>query len=159
MTDMAAATTRAKRAAGAMTKPRLGWVVALTSTAYFMVVLDSWIELTLALLVAGIGISMALPTVPTAVLSAVAPEEMGTASGINYMAQRFGAVFAIAIGSTVFSAYGRLGSPASVTAGFRPALWACAAFAVLAALSAVAMSSRKPRATVALERIEAPTPA
>jgi EmrB/QacA subfamily drug resistance transporter len=118
----------------------------------------SWIELTLALLVAGIGISMALPTVPTAVLSAVAPEEMGTASGINYMAQRFGAVFAIAIGSTVFSAYGRLGSPASVTAGFRPALWACAAFAVLAALSAVAMSSREPRATAG-ERIEAPTPA
>jgi EmrB/QacA subfamily drug resistance transporter len=119
----------------------------------------SWIELTLALLVAGIGISMALPTVPTAVLSAVAPEEMGTASGINYMAQRFGAVFAIAIGSTVFSAYGRLGSPASVTAGFRPALWACATFAVLAAVSAFAMSSREPNATVARERIEAPTPA
>ena len=46
---------------------------------------------------------------------------MGKASGINYMAQRFGAVFAIAIASAVFSAYGHLGSPASVTAGFRPA--------------------------------------
>ena len=44
----------------------------------------------------GSGISMALPTVPTAVLSAVAPQEMGKASGVNYMAQRFGAVFAIA---------------------------------------------------------------
>jgi EmrB/QacA subfamily drug resistance transporter len=106
------------------------------------------VELTLALLVAGIGISMALPTVPTAVLSAVSAEEMGKASGINYMAQRFGAVFAIAIGSAVFSAYGRLGTPASVTAGFKPALWACAAFAALAALSAVAMSTRK-SATVA----------
>jgi hypothetical protein len=31
---------------------------------------------------------------PTAVPSAVAPEEMSEASGINYMAQRFGAVFA-----------------------------------------------------------------
>ena len=71
----------------------------------------SWIELVVALLVAGIGISMALPTVPTAVLSAVAPHEMGKASGINYMAQRFGAVFAVAIGSTVFSTYGGLGSP------------------------------------------------
>ena len=54
----------------------------------------SWVELVIALLIAGIGISMALPTVPTAVLSAVAREEMGKASGINYMAQRFGAVFA-----------------------------------------------------------------
>jgi EmrB/QacA subfamily drug resistance transporter len=102
----------------------------------------SWIELVIALLVAGVGISMALPTVPTAVLSAVAPHEMGKASGINYMAQRFGAVFAVAIGSTVFQSYGGLGSPASVSAGFRPALWACAAFAALGLLSALAMSSR-----------------
>ena len=69
---------------------------------------------------------------------------MGKASGINYMAQRFGAVFAIAIGSAVFATYGHLGTPASVTAGFKPALWACAAFAVLAAVSAVGMTSRTP---------------
>jgi MFS family permease len=103
----------------------------------------SWIELVIALLVAGVGISMALPTVPTAVLSAVAPQEMGKASGINYMAQRFGAVFAVAIGSTVFQSYGALASPASVSAGFRPALWACAVFAGLGLLSALAMSSRR----------------
>ena len=103
----------------------------------------SWIELVIALLVAGVGISMALPTVPTAVLSAVAPQEMGKASGINYMAQRFGAVFAVAVGSTVFQSYGGLASPASVSAGFRPALWACAVFAGLGLLSALAMSSRR----------------
>jgi MFS family permease len=80
----------------------------------------SWIELVIALLIAGIGISMALPTVPTAVLSAVAPQQVGKASGINYMAQRFGAVFAIAIGSTIFGTYGGFGSAASVTAGFKP---------------------------------------
>jgi len=102
----------------------------------------SWIELVSALLIAGVGISMALPTVPTAVLSAVAPQEMGKASGINYMAQRFGAVFAVAIGSTVFSTYGSFVSPAAVTAGFKPALWACAVLAGLGALSAIAMSPR-----------------
>jgi EmrB/QacA subfamily drug resistance transporter len=103
----------------------------------------SWTELVIALLVAGVGISMALPTVPTAVLSAVAPQEMGKASGINYMAQRFGAVFAIAIGSTVFATYGGLSSPAAVTAGFKPALWACSVLAGLGALAALAMSSRR----------------
>jgi EmrB/QacA subfamily drug resistance transporter len=102
----------------------------------------SWIELVIALLVAGVGISMALPTVPTAVLSAVAPHEMGKASGINYMAQRFGAVFAVAIGSAVFASYGGLGSPATVTAGFKPALWACAVLAGMGALAATAMSGR-----------------
>ena len=102
----------------------------------------SWVELTLALLVSGIGISMALPTVPTAVLSAVAPDEMGKASGINYMAQRLGGVFAIAISTAVFTAHGHLGTPASVTSGFKPALAACAGFALLATLSATAITSR-----------------
>ena len=102
----------------------------------------SSIELVVALLVAGVGISMALPTVPTAVLSAVAPQEMGKASGINYMAQRFGAVFAVAIGSTVFAGNGGHRSPATVTAGFRPALWACCIFAGLGVLAAVGMRSR-----------------
>ncbi|HUA07464.1 MAG TPA: DHA2 family efflux MFS transporter permease subunit [Solirubrobacteraceae bacterium] len=112
----------------------------------------NWIELVVALLVAGVGISMALPTVPTAVLSAVVPEEMGKASGINYMAQRFGAVFAVAIGSTVFATYGGLQSPAAVTAGFKPGLWACTVFAGLAVLAAVAMSGRtKPAAEAEAE--------
>jgi hypothetical protein len=85
---------------------------------------------------------MALPTVPTAVLSAVAPDEMGKASGINYMAQRLGGVFAIAISTAVFSAHGNLGTPASVTSGFKPALAACAGLALAATLSAIAIGFR-----------------
>jgi EmrB/QacA subfamily drug resistance transporter len=105
----------------------------------------SWIELVIALLVAGVGVSMALPTVPTAVLSSVAETEMGKASGTSYMAQRFGAVFAIAIASAVFSAHGSLSNPASVTAGFRPALWSCVVFAALAALSSAAIRPGRSR--------------
>jgi hypothetical protein len=60
---------------------------------------------------------MALPTVPTAVLNAVDPHEMGKASGINYMAQCLGGVFAIAISTAVFAANGHLGTPAGVTDG------------------------------------------
>src|SRR6266700_1104143 len=121
--------------------------LALLSGGFIWVALKgslttSWVELTLALLVSGVGISMALPTVPTAVLGAVAPDEMGKASGINYMAQRLGGVFAIAISTAVFSAHGNLGTPASVTSGFKPALAACAGFALLATLSALAITSR-----------------
>jgi EmrB/QacA subfamily drug resistance transporter len=119
----------------------------------------SSVEIVIALLIAGVGISMALPTVPTAVLSAVAPHEMGKASGINYMAQRFGAVFAIAIASTVFTTYGGLQNPATVTAGFRPALWACAALAVLAAVSALGISSSRHETRTQAEPAELPTPA
>jgi EmrB/QacA subfamily drug resistance transporter len=117
--------------------------LALTASAS-----ASYLEIVLPLVVAGIGISMALPTVPTAVLSAVAPEEMGKASGINYMMQRFGAVFAVAIGSSVFAAYGHLGSAASVTDGFKPALAVCAGLSLLGTLTALAIPARR-RETVA----------
>jgi EmrB/QacA subfamily drug resistance transporter len=117
----------------------------------------SWIELVVALLIAGVGISMALPTVPTAVLSAVPQQDMGKASGINYMAQRFGAVFGVAIGSTVFATYGGLASPDAVTAGFKPALWACAVFAGLAALTSLAMSARRRSVTNVTVNLGRPT--
>ncbi len=114
----------------------------------------SWVELDIALLIAGVGISMALPTVPTAVLNAVAPSELGKASGINYMMQRFGAVFAIAVASAVFSAHGHLSTPAGVTDGFRPALAVCAGFALLAALSSLAITPPKTQHARALEPVE-----
>jgi EmrB/QacA subfamily drug resistance transporter len=103
----------------------------------------NWVELDIALLIAGVGVSMALPTVPTAVLNAVAPSELGKASGINYMMQRLGPAVAIAVASAVFAAYGHLATPASVTDGFKPALAACAGFALLAALSALAITPPK----------------
>jgi MFS family permease len=109
------------------------WVAARGSLG------TSWVELVVALLVAGVGISMALPTVPTAVLNAVPAAQLGKASGITYMAQRFGTVFAIAIGTAVFAAHGHLGNPAAVTAGFQPALWSTVVFAVLAAVAALAI--------------------
>src|SRR6516162_6583852 len=99
----------------------------------------NWVELDIALLIAGVGVSMALPTV----LNAVAPRELGKASGINYMMQRLGPAVAIAVASAVFAAYGRLGTPASVTGGFKPALAACAGFALLAALSALVITPPK----------------
>jgi EmrB/QacA subfamily drug resistance transporter len=126
------------------------WVVARGSLG------TSWIELMAALLVAGIGISMALPTVPTAVLNSVAHDEMGKASGVNFMAQRLGAVFAIAVGTAVFSAYGHLGTPVSVTDGFRPALAVCVIFAMLATFTAAAIHSPGREAAAELEPAELP---
>src|SRR5436305_6926907 len=102
---------------------------------------------------------MALPTVPATVLDAVAPHEMGKASGINYMAQRFGTVFALAIASAVFAAHGHLGSPTAVTAGFRPALWTCACFAILAALSGIAITSHRRETSTKAKPADLPLPA
>jgi len=114
----------------------IAWVALEASTR------PSYPAIVIGLAVAGVGISMSLPTVPTAVLDAVSPEEMGTASGVNNMLQRFGGVFGIAVGTAVFGARGGLGTPASFTDGFRPALGVAAALAVCGALAALALPGR-----------------
>ena len=111
--------------------------VALAGTLH-----PSYFELVLALFVAGVGISMTLPTIPTAVLGAVEPAETGMASGVNNMTQRLGAVFGIAVGVSVFSAHGGLHSAAAFTGGFRPAIAVAAAgFALVGAFVAPLIGS------------------
>jgi MFS family permease len=126
----------------------LGWFAAVASTgvAYPLLVVP--------LLVAGIGVSMALPTTPAAALSAAAPADIGKASGATSTLQRFGSAFGIAITTAVFAAYGRLGSPESFAAGFRPALAVAAGLSILGAASALAVGRRPRRPTAA--RSEAP---
>jgi EmrB/QacA subfamily drug resistance transporter len=103
----------------------------------------SYGELVLPLVIAGIGISMAIPTTPTAALDAVPPADIGTASGVQNTLQRFGAVFGVAIATAVFSASGYLGSPAGVIAGVRPALGASAGLSLLGVLAALGVGRRR----------------
>jgi hypothetical protein len=72
------------------------------------------------------------------------------------MMQRFGSVFVVAIATAVFTANGHLGSPASVTDGFKPALCVCAALSMLGTLTALGITSRRTAATVELEPEPAP---
>ena len=114
----------------------LGWFALLATDGV------SYSQLVLPLIVAGIGISMALPIAPTVVVSAVKPHQMGKASGVNSTMQRFGAAFAIAIAAAVFAANGHLGSPTGFVAGFRPALTVVAGLSLLGAVTALAVRSR-----------------
>jgi EmrB/QacA subfamily drug resistance transporter len=95
------------------------------------------------LIIAGVGISMALPATPTAALGAVAAADIGRASGVNNTLQRFGGAFGITAVTAVFTAYGHLGSPAGVISGYRPALALSAALSLLGALAAIAVGRRR----------------
>ena len=53
--------------------------------------------------------------------------------------QKFGAVFGIAVATTVFNAYGSLASATAVISGYRPALPVAAALSVLGALTALTL--------------------
>jgi EmrB/QacA subfamily drug resistance transporter len=121
----------------AMQAAGLGWVALdITSGA-------SYGELVLPLVIAGVGISMVIPTTPTATLGAVPPADMGTASGVQNTLQRFGSVFGVAIVTAVFSASGHLGSTAGVIAGVRPGLAASAGLSLAGAVAALAIGRRR----------------
>ena len=105
----------------------------------------SYAVLVVPLVIAGVGISMVIPTTPTAALGAVPAGDIGTASGVLNTLQRFGSVFGVAIVAAVFSASGHLGSTSGVVAGVRPALATSAGLSVLGAVSALAVGSRRRR--------------
>jgi EmrB/QacA subfamily drug resistance transporter len=105
-------------------------------------------SLVIPLIIAGVGISMAIPTTPAAALGAVMPADLGKASGTNNTLQRFGGAFGIAIATAVFSANGHLGSPASYDAGFRPALAVAAMLSLLGALAAAFVRARSREAVI-----------
>jgi EmrB/QacA subfamily drug resistance transporter len=109
------------------------WLVAIATTT------TSYEAMVLPLVLAGVGISLALPVAPTAAVSAVEPVDIGKASGVNSTVQRFGSAFAIALASAVFAANGQLTSPTAFTAGFRPALAVVAGLSLLGAVAALSV--------------------
>jgi EmrB/QacA subfamily drug resistance transporter len=117
----------------------LAWFASLASAG------TSYASLVPALLVAGVGISMALPTTATAMVSAASAGDIGKASGVNSTLQRFGSVFGIALATAVFAAYGQLGTAASFAAGFQPALAVAAGFSLIGALTALGVAGRRSR--------------
>jgi EmrB/QacA subfamily drug resistance transporter len=131
----------------------LGWfaLLATGSVAYGTLVLP--------LIVAGVGISMALPTTTAAALGAIPPPHIGEASGANSTLQRFGGAFGVAVATAVFTAHGHLGTPAAFDAGFRPALAVAGGLSLIGALSATAVASpRRPAAAVGGQLEPAPVP-
>jgi len=98
----------------------------------------------LPFVVAGVGLSMALPSLPSAGLNAVPAASLGRAGGVLNTMQLFGATFGIAIVTVVFNASGSLASPLAVTRGYQPALSVAAGLSVLGAL--VALAIRRPSA-------------
>jgi EmrB/QacA subfamily drug resistance transporter len=114
------------------------WIVALASGS------SGYADYVAPFVIAGVGISMSLPCVTAAGLNAAPPAMLGKASGTLNTMQQFGAVFGIAIVTTVFNSKGSLASAASVTSGFRPALAVSAGISVLGAIVAIGMRRSAP---------------
>jgi EmrB/QacA subfamily drug resistance transporter len=102
------------------------------------------------LLVAGIGISLALPAAQNSVVGSVALEAIGKAAGANSMMRELGGVFGIAIAVAVFAATGGYGSAALFVDGFGPAIGVAAGLSALGAVVGLALPSRRTAPSPAL---------
>jgi EmrB/QacA subfamily drug resistance transporter len=101
-----------------------------------------YITMVPGLMVAGCGVSMAIPAAQNAVLGAVSHDDVGKAAGANTMLRELGGVFGIAIAVAVFAAAGSYAGAGAFVDGFAPALAASAGLSLLGAVIALAVPSR-----------------
>jgi EmrB/QacA subfamily drug resistance transporter len=111
----------------------LGWVALVARTDM------PYTEMIPPLIVAGVGISTAIPAAQNAVVSAVAPSEIGKASGTFSMMRQLGGAFGLAIGVAVFTGAGSYASPAAFTDGFGPALAVAASLSLAGAVAGLSL--------------------
>ncbi len=104
-------------------------------------------QLVAPLVLAGAGVSLAIPATMSAVMTSVPPAVIGQASGTLNMVRQLGGVFGVAICAAVFAAHGGYASPAAFARGFGPAMGACAGLALLGAAAGLAIPRRTAPAT------------
>jgi MFS family permease len=108
-------------------------------------------EMLAPFIVAGIGVSMAIPAAQNSVVGSVSLESIGKAAGANSMMRELGGVFGIAVVVAVFASTGGYDSPAAFVDGFGPAIGVGAGLALIGALASLALPGR--RAGVAPARV------
>jgi len=108
---------------------------------------DSYGPSAAALMLSGVGTSMAMPAQQSAVMSTVPVALMNKASGTFNAVRQVGGALGIAILAAVFAAHGDDRSPLAFTNGFTAAMLAAALMAFAGAVSGLFAPGRKPAAT------------
>lgn len=115
------------------------WLGAVTSAEL------SYAGLIVPLMLGGVGISVAMPTVQRAVVGAVALPDIGKASGVYTMFRFLATVFGVAIVTAVFAGQGGFGSPQLVASGAGPALQVAGVIALAGAAAGALVPGRSRR--------------
>jgi MFS family permease len=107
------------------------------------------------MVIAGAGVSMAIPSAQNAVMNAVAPAEVGKASGAYMTMRQLGGVFGLAIAVAVFSGAGSYASAQAFADGFVPALAVAAGLSLAGALVAILLPRHTPHVEVPARALSA----
>ncbi|WP_327145377.1 MFS transporter [Nocardia sp. NBC_01327] len=114
-----------------------GWIALAVGTN------TNYLTLLPALIIGGVGLTMAMPAAQKSVVGAVQPHEIGQASGAFMMLRTFGCVFGVAVSVAVFSSVGGYSSPEQFSKGFSAAMGAVAVFAFAGMLIALGMPGKR----------------
>ena len=114
----------------------LAWVALIARTGL------PFAQMLAPLVIAGAGMSMAVPAAQNAIMGSVAPTDIGKASGTFSTTRQLGAAFGLAIVVAVFTGAGSYASPASFSAGFGPAIGVSAALSLAGAIAGLGLRMR-----------------
>jgi EmrB/QacA subfamily drug resistance transporter len=103
----------------------------------------AYAQLVAPLILAGAGVSMAMPGAQNAVLSSVTASEVGKASGTFNMLRYLGGVFGIAILVAVFAQAGNFGSAQAFSEGFALAIGIAAGLSLAGAAAGLGLPARR----------------
>jgi EmrB/QacA subfamily drug resistance transporter len=115
----------------------LGWIALVADPGL------SYTEFVLPSIVAGVGVSMAIPSAQNSVVGSVALEDVGKAAGVNSMMRELGGVFGIALAVAVFAGAGGYASAQEFADGFAPAIAVAAGLSLAGAIAATALPGRR----------------
>jgi EmrB/QacA subfamily drug resistance transporter len=115
----------------------LAWIALVASPGM------SYLALVPALMIAGCGVSMALPSAQNAAVNAVPEGALGKAAGANSTLRELGGVFGIAIAVAVFSGAGGYATAQSFSDGFTAAMLVAAGISLTGALAGLVLPGRR----------------
>jgi EmrB/QacA subfamily drug resistance transporter len=130
----------------------LGWIAFIASPDL------AYGALIAPLVIAGVGVSMAMPAAQNAILSSVSLPDMAKASGIFNMGRFLGGMFGIAALVATFSANGAMDSAAHFADGFAAAMTLAALLSLVGAWIGLLLPARKPVSTAAASQMASGAP-
>ncbi len=114
----------------------MGWIALIAGADM------AYSQLIAPLIVAGVGISMALPAAQNSVVGSVPPVAIGKAAGTNSTMRELGGVLGIAIGVAAFAGAGSYASAADFSNGFVAAMGVASGLSVVAAMAGAPLPKR-----------------
>ncbi|GAB3871151.1 MFS transporter [Dactylosporangium cerinum] len=116
----------------------MGWIALISEPGI------GYFTTAVAMAVGGIGFSLALPAVTKAVVSRVAPQDIGRASGTFSTSRQLGGAFGIALTGAAFAAAGGYATAREFSDGYIVAMSVSTALAVAAAAAGIVLPRHRP---------------